>query len=95
MGTGPAGRCIFFNPQLCACGLEEEYGRGHKPIICLLTYCTIFASRGGKLYLKVRARKVGSSYEMIYKEASEEERKWTVQKVGSAWRRARPKRTEG
>jgi len=77
LDTGPAGRCIFFDAGRCACGLEEDYGRGHKPIVCLLTYCTIFASRGQTLYLKVSARRVGGTYEMVYRAASEGE-----------WRRA-------
>jgi len=97
LDTGPAGRCIYFDPQRCACRLEE-LGRGHKPIVCLLTYCTLFASRGGKLYLKVRAREVGGRYEMIYREATEEEWRWAVERMARSWRRAearqpRPSRT--
>ncbi len=77
LGTGPAGMCIFYNAERRACRLEEELGRGYKPVVCLLTYCTVFASRGGKLYLKAAARRVGEGRELAYREVSEEE-----------WRRA-------
>jgi len=44
LGTGPLGSCIFFNPKTGGCRLEEEAGRDAKPIICRLTYCTLFAT---------------------------------------------------
>ena len=76
LGTGPAGMCIFYDAQRRACKLEE-LGKGYKPVVCLLTYCTIFASRGGKLYLKAAARRVEGGWWLVYREVGEDE-----------WRRA-------
>ncbi|MEM4688819.1 MAG: hypothetical protein QXH65_06785 [Thermofilaceae archaeon] len=87
LGTGPAGRCIFFNVKQRSCQLES-YGRSCKPIICLLTYCTIFASRSGRLYLKVRAREVHGRYEMIYREATEEEWRRAIESLTRTVKRA-------
>ncbi len=44
LGTGPLGSCVFFNPRTATCRLEEEAGREAKPIVCRLTYCTLFAT---------------------------------------------------
>ncbi|WP_460125885.1 YkgJ family cysteine cluster protein [Stetteria hydrogenophila] len=44
LGTGLLGGCIFFNPETGGCRLEESAGRHAKPIICRLTYCTLFAT---------------------------------------------------
>jgi hypothetical protein len=68
--------CIFYDAQRRACKLEE-LGKGYKPVVCLLTYCTIFASRGGKLYLKAAARRVEGGWWLVYREVGEDE-----------WRRA-------
>jgi len=77
LGTGPAGMCVFYSAGRRACKLEEEVGRGYKPVVCLLTYCTVFASRGGRLYLKAAARRVEGGWELIYREVG-----------GDEWRRA-------
>ncbi len=90
LDTEPMGRCIFFDVEKGRCMLEELYGRRFKPIVCLLTYCTVFATRGGKKYLKAgyRVHRDGS-VEIIYREASDEEWRRMVARMGSVWRRYR------
>ncbi|MET1128380.1 MAG: hypothetical protein ABWW70_03585 [Thermoproteota archaeon] len=89
LDTESMGRCVFFDVERGVCRLEADYGREHKPIVCLLTYCTVFASRGGKLYLKVSARRRGGGYEMVYREVDEEEWRAAVERMSSIWRRYR------
>lgn len=84
LGTGSLGRCIFFDESKAGCMIEE-----YKPIICRLTYCTVFAEKNGKIYLKVAGRVRGSRAEMIYREASPEEVRAAVQRMASMLRKYR------
>jgi hypothetical protein len=89
LDTEPMGRCIFFDVAKGRCMLEEKLGRHMKPIVCLLTYCTVFASRGGKLYLKTGYRVTRDGVEIFYREASREGWSRMVQRMGSVWRKYR------
>ncbi len=89
LDTEPMGRCIFFDVVRGECMLER-YGRHLKPIVCLLTYCTVFASRGGKLYLKTGYRVLPDGrVVMSYREVSRREWEAAVKRMGSLWRRYR------
>ena len=88
LDTGPMGRCIFFDPHRVECTLESRHGWKVKPIICLITYCTLFAERGGELYVKTgyRVEKEGAVV-MSYRRASEEEVKRIVERMTLSWRK--------
>ncbi len=90
LDTEPMGRCIFFDVERGRCRLEAELGRSYKPIVCLLTYCTVFATRNGKLYLKrgVKRSRDGRII-MEYVEVDEATWKRMVARMGSVWRRFR------
>ncbi|MEZ0345361.1 MAG: YkgJ family cysteine cluster protein [Infirmifilum sp.] len=83
LGTGPRGSCVFYNPQTRECLLEKNYGKLHKPIICLLTYCTVFASKNGKPYLKAAVKKLKDTWLPVYREATEEQWTTTAEKMAS------------
>jgi len=90
LDTEPMGRCIFFDVERGRCLLEEKLGKSSKPIVCLLTYCTVFASRGGKRYVKTGYRVLPDGrVEMNYREVSEKEWRAMAQRMGSVWRRYR------
>ena len=85
LGTGPMGMCMFFNPSTAKCILEELGGKHLKPIICLITYCTVFASRNGKLYLKTGYKELSDGrIAMYYREATPEEWNRALMKMSSA-----------
>jgi hypothetical protein len=90
LDTEPMGRCIFFDVERGRCMLEERLGKHGKPIVCLVTYCTVFASRNGRLYIKTgyRTRSDGR-VEIIYREVSEKEWRAMVSRMGSVWRKFR------
>jgi hypothetical protein len=89
LDTESMGRCIFFDVEKGECSLER-LGREYKPIVCLLTYCTVFASRNGKLYLKTGYRRLPDGrVEMFYREVSREEWNRMVARMGELWRRYR------
>jgi len=90
LDTEPMGRCIFFDVEKGGCMLEEMLGKAGKPIVCMLTYCTVFASRNGRRYIKTGYR-VGRDgrVEIMYREASPKEWAAMVQRMGSVWRRYR------
>ena len=89
LDTEPMGRCIFFDVERGECMLER-YGKHVKPVICLITYCTIFATRGGKLYLKTGYKLLpGGRVVMSYREVSREEWEAAVKRMGALWRRYR------
>jgi len=89
LDTEPMGRCIFFDVEKGACMLEG-LGKHNKPIVCLLTYCTVFATRGGKLYLKkgYRVHRDGRA-EIHYEEVDEKTWRHMVARMGSVWTRYR------
>ena len=62
----PDGRCYFYNPEEGFCLLDED----QKPIICLIHYCTFFAERNGKYYIRVATKKIKNKVKLIYKECS-------------------------
>ncbi len=69
LDLGPAGRCIFYRDGKCVLDtLKVE-----KPIICLVTYCSLYAEKGGKKYIKVAVKKAGDLYIPVYREVSDEE----------------------
>jgi hypothetical protein len=89
LDTEPMGRCIFFDVEKGECMLER-LGREYKPIVCLLTYCTVFATRNGKLYLKTGYRVLPDGrVEMFYREVSRREWERMVARMGDVWRRYR------
>jgi len=90
LDTEPMGRCIFFDVERGRCMLEERLGRSFKPIVCLLTYCTVFATRNGRLYLKRRGRRTRDGrIIMEYVEVDEKTWQRMVERMGSVWRRFR------
>ena len=89
LDTEAMGRCTFFDVEKGEC-IIERYGKYLKPIVCLLTYCTVFATRSGKLYLKTGYRSLpGSRAEMFYQEVSRDEWNRMVTRMGEVWRRYR------
>ncbi|KSW12141.1 hypothetical protein CF15_05075 [Pyrodictium occultum] len=85
LDTGPMGRCIFFDVEEGRCMLED-YGKHAKPIVCLLTYCTVFATRGGRLYLKRGYRVLRDGrVEMRYEEVDRDTWNRMVARMGSLW----------
>ncbi len=89
LDTEPMGRCIFFDVEQGECMLERMLGRTRKPIVCLLTYCTVFATRNNRLYLKEGYREIKGGIELLYREVSREEWNRMVTRMGSVWRRYR------
>ena len=90
LDTLPMGRCIFFDVERGVCRLEAELGRSYKPIVCLLTYCTVFASKNGKLYIKRGVKRTKDGRVLIdYVEVDEKTWKRMVDRMGSVWRRFR------
>ncbi len=89
LDTEPMGRCIFFDVERGECMLERMQGKTRKPIVCLLTYCTVFATRNNRLYLKEGYRETRGGIELLYREASREEWNRMVARMGSVWRRYR------
>jgi len=90
LDTGPMGRCVFFDVERGRCILEEKLGKHGKPIVCILTYCTVFATRGGKRYVKTGYRvHPDGRVELRYREVEEREWRAMVQRMGSVWRRYR------
>ncbi len=87
LATGPLGRCVFFDPDRCTCRIEEQASWKAKPIVCLLTYCTLFAEKNGKLYIKMGYRETRSGVEIFYREASREEVEALARRLSWRWRR--------
>ncbi|ABM80978.1 hypothetical protein [Hyperthermus butylicus] len=89
LDTEAMGRCIFFDVERGEC-IIERYGKHLKPIVCLLTYCTVFATRNGKLYLKTGYRSLPDGrVEMFYREVSDKEWNRMIARMGEVWRRYR------
>jgi hypothetical protein len=89
LDTEAMGRCIFFDVESGGCKLEA-YGKYLKPIVCLLTYCTVFASRNNKLFLKSGYKELRDGSVLInYREVDEKQWKRMVDRMGSVWRRYR------
>ncbi len=89
LDTEPMGRCIFFDVEKGECMLERMLGKTGKPIVCLLTYCTVFTTRSNRLYLKEGYREARGGVELLYREVSKEEWNRMVARMGSVWRRYR------
>lgn len=89
LDTGPMGRCVFFDMERGGCTLERALGKKGKPIVCMLTYCTLFASRGGRLYLKTGYTVRQGRVLIRYREVGREEWERAVERMGSLWRRLR------
>ena len=82
LGTARAGRCIFFNTRTGGCRLEERLGRKAKPIICRLTYCTLFATgRQGRML------RIPGSSTPKYRPATKSEWLRAIEELRSRWRR--------
>ncbi len=89
LDTETMGRCIFFDVEKGECMLER-YGKHLKPVICLITYCTVFATKNGKLYLKTGYKVLPNGRViMTYREVNEKEWNAAVKRMGSLWRRYR------
>ncbi len=82
LDTGPAGRCILYDAERQLCSLQAA--GIPKPVSCLIHYCTLFAVKGGELYLKVGARRDGTP---IYRAASPEEIERISKKLSEKARR--------
>jgi len=82
LDTGPAGRCILYDADRQLCSLQAA--GAPKPISCLIHYCTLFAVKEGRLYLKVGARRDGSP---VYRAASPEEIETLSKKLSERARR--------
>lgn len=82
LGTGPRGACIFFNPETGGCRLEEGAGRDAKPIICRLTYCTLFATGS-----KGRMLRIPGSSVPKYRPATRTEWEEAISQLRSRWTR--------
>jgi hypothetical protein len=90
LDTESMGRCIFFDVERGECGLERRIGKHGKPVICLVTFCTVFASRDGKLYLKTGYKLLPDGRVVIgYREVGQEEWEAAVKRMGGLWRRYR------
>lgn len=90
LDTETMGRCIFFDVERGECILERLGGKSAKPIVCLLTYCTIFATRNEEKYLKIGYRDLGSGrVEIYYERVSDKEWDAMVKRMSSTWRRFR------
>ncbi len=90
LDTETMGRCIFFDVERGECELEKMGGKEAKPIVCLLTYCTVFALRNGEKYLKTGYREIGDGrVELYYKRVTEEEWRRMVTRMASTWLRLR------
>jgi len=89
LDTETMGRCVFFDVEKGSCMLEK-YGKHAKPVVCLLTYCTVFATRDGKLYLKKGYRVHRDGRTVIHYEEVDK-RAWSrmVSRMGSVWVRYR------
>ncbi|AEM39638.1 hypothetical protein Pyrfu_1784 [Pyrolobus fumarii 1A] len=81
IGTGPGGRCIFYNAQQRRCMLEAQYGKEAKPIICLIEYCTVFAERNGKKYLKTGYKVTDNGVLMFYRSVGGDEWKAAIRRM--------------
>lgn len=90
LATGPLGSCVFFNPRTGGCRLEEAAGRDAKPILCRLTYCTLFATgpRG-------RLLRVPGSRAPKYRPATRREWEEAVRELRARWVEAWRKRGLG
>ncbi len=83
LGTGPGGRCIFYDVQKRRCMLEEMYGKEAKPIICLIEYCTVFAERNGVKYIKTGYKVTDKGVLIFYRRVSDEEWEYVVRRMAS------------
>ncbi len=82
LGTGPGGQCIFYDVRRKKCKLEE-LGKEYKPIICLIEYCTVFAEKDGKKYIKTGYRVTPNGVVMFYRRVTEEEWKAAIRRMAS------------
>ncbi len=90
LDTESMGRCVFFDVEQGECMLERLGGKEAKPIVCLLTYCTVFATRNGEKYLKTGYRDLGDGrVEIHYRRVSDEEWEAAIKKMASTWLRFR------
>jgi len=90
LATESLGRCIFLNPRTGKCMLEERFGKQYKPVICTITYCTVFAERQGQKYVKTGYRVLGGGrVELYYRKVSDEEFEKAVERMGTMLRKLR------
>ncbi len=83
IGTGPGGRCIFYDVKRKRCMLEEQYGREAKPIVCLIEYCTVFAERNGVRYIKTGYKVTERGVLLFYRRVTDEEWDYAVRRMAS------------
>ncbi len=89
LDTEAMGRCIFFDVESGECKLEV-YGKHLKPVVCLLTYCTVFASKDNRLFLKSGYKELRSGGVLIYyREVNEKQWKRMVDRMGLVWKKYR------
>ncbi len=68
LDTDTAGRCVFLDTETAKCALQEK---GYmKPVNCMLHYCTMFAEKKGKIYVKIGLKRENKP---IYREITEKE----------------------
>lgn len=90
LATESLGRCIFLNPRTGKCMLEERFGKQYKPIICTITYCTVFAERRGQKHVKTGYKVLGDGrVELYYRKVSDAEFEKAVERMGTMLRKLR------
>ncbi|RLF23469.1 MAG: hypothetical protein DRN15_03690 [Thermoprotei archaeon] len=65
LDKGVAGSCVLYDVKKRWCILAEE----EKPVICIIHYCSLYAERRGKYYVKVAVKRRYNELIPIYKEA--------------------------
>ena len=90
LATESLGRCVFLSPRTGECVLEKRFGKQYKPIICAITYCTIFAERGGQKYVKTGYRVLRDGrVELYYRRVDDSEFEKAVERMGTMLRKLR------
>jgi len=62
LGTERFGRCFFYDSSR-GCTLRPAF----KPIICIIQFCTLFAKKNGKIFLKVAVKNREGGASPVYK----------------------------
>ncbi len=86
LDTGSMGRCIFLDIERGTCILEEG-GKYLKPIVCLITFCTVFAEKNGEKYLKTGYTIHNKKVVLLYRRVGGKEWEWAIRRMGSVLRR--------
>ncbi|RLF06809.1 MAG: hypothetical protein DRK00_00445 [Thermoprotei archaeon] len=85
LGVERGGRCYFYRGE--GCMVEREGSWRLKPIICLIHFCSLFAERRGKFYIKVGVKRLEGRFLPIYREVSPSELERIVEEARRRVRR--------